>query len=71
MNSLNMKCTQEILTIVSIMNSGVSSSHANPHHLIEEKPVFSAPHDQRIESEENRRAFLVEEGDHITYLNGS
>jgi hypothetical protein len=35
-----------------------------------EKHVFASPQGQGREAQEEKRKFAVEEGDHITYLNG-
>ncbi|TPX58828.1 hypothetical protein SpCBS45565_g07893 [Spizellomyces sp. 'palustris'] len=54
MNSLSMKCADEILTIAAMLSV---------------QNVFISPSGQRREAEDEKRKFAVEEGDHITYLN--
>ncbi|KAI8922517.1 P-loop containing nucleoside triphosphate hydrolase protein [Powellomyces hirtus] len=54
MNSLKMKCSEDIITIVAMLSV---------------QSVFVSPDGQRGEAEDEKRKFAVEEGDHITYLN--
>ncbi|RKO85387.1 P-loop containing nucleoside triphosphate hydrolase protein [Blyttiomyces helicus] len=54
LNSFRFKCGEEALTIAAMMSV---------------QNVFVTPSGQRVEAEEERRKFSVEEGDHITYVN--
>lgn len=56
LNSLQMKCSEDMLTIAAMLSV---------------QSVFISPSGQRREAEEEKRKFSVEEGDHITYLNGT
>ncbi|KAI9017376.1 hypothetical protein BC832DRAFT_544392 [Gaertneriomyces semiglobifer] len=52
--SLSLKCAEEALTIAA---------------MISVEGVFVTPSGQRAASQEEKRRFSAEEGDHITYLN--
>ncbi|KAJ3033033.1 ATPdependent RNA helicase [Rhizophlyctis rosea] len=54
LNSFKFKCSQEALTVAAMLSV---------------QNVFMSPQGQRLEAEEEKRKFAVEEGDHITYLN--
>ncbi|KAJ1345147.1 hypothetical protein BSLG_000662 [Batrachochytrium salamandrivorans] len=55
LNSPKFGCSEEMLTIAAVLSV---------------EPIFMTPNGQRREAEDSRRRFSVEEGDHITYING-
>ncbi|KAI9334709.1 putative ATP-dependent RNA helicase DHX35 [Obelidium mucronatum] len=54
LNSHGFMCAEETLSIAAVLTV---------------QNVFVSPSNQRLDAEEERRKFSVEEGDHITYLN--
>ncbi|ORY39867.1 putative ATP-dependent RNA helicase DHX35 [Rhizoclosmatium globosum] len=54
LNSHGFKCAEETLSIAAVLTV---------------QNVFISPSNARLDAEEERRKFCVEEGDHITYLN--